>query len=430
MTNWKETTLDKVIDLVIDHRGLTPKKLGGDWSRVGYRAISAKSIKNGQLVSEDQMNILPESLYKKWMKEEVEYGDIFLTSEAPLGEHIIWKSEEKLVLSQRIFGIRTKNGIFDPFFFNYFIDSKYYQHQLKSRESGSTVTGIKQSELLKTKIFLPPIEEQKEIAGVLSSLDDKIELLREENKTLEATAQAIFKEWFVNFNFPDAEGKPYKSSGGKMIDSELGNIPEGWRVGKLNEVLDLQGGFVHDTKISGKSISKIAKMGVVDGKSLFNRNSVIDYSGEIDKKYKLEEDDLIICTRDMTQDRVVIGNISIVPQDLAISGLYAGSNTWIIKSDLNKFFLFLLFREDSFRQHIIQSSKGTTIVMITRDSFLNCDIIIPSSKFIDYIMECLLPIFKKIKNINSEIQTLSTLRDTLLPKLMSGDVKINLHERK
>lgn len=227
MNNWKETKLNNVIDLIIDHRGLTPKKLGGDWSDFGYRAISAKSIKNRQLVNEDQMNILSENLYKKWMKEEIQYGDVFLTSEAPLGEHIIWKSDEKLVLSQRIFGIRTNKKLLDPFFFNYFIDSKYYQHELKSRESGSTVTGIKQSELLKTKLILPSPEEQKAIAAVLSSLDDKIELLRKQNETLEKIAQSLFKRWFVEFK---TDVKKIKFMNG---------IPEGWKFEKLAEIANI-----------------------------------------------------------------------------------------------------------------------------------------------------------------------------------------------
>lgn len=119
---------------------------------------------------------------------------------------------------------------------------------------------------------LPPLPEQKAIAEVLSNLDDKIDLLHRQNKTLEDMAQALFRKWFVE------------------------EVKEDWEKIKLSEILDLQGGFVYKTKISGKAISKIAKMGVVNGKDWFNRNSVIDYAETIPEKYKLHEDDLIVCT--------------------------------------------------------------------------------------------------------------------------------------
>ena len=408
MTNWKETTLGEVVDIIIDHRGMTPKKMGGDWASVGYRAVSAKSIKTGQLVNEDQMNLLPENLYRKWMKEEVEYGDILLTSEAPLGEHIIWKSEEKLVLSQRIFGIRTEKEVFDPFFFNYFIDSKYYQHQLKSRESGSTVTGIKQSELLKTKILLPPLSEQKEIAGVLSSLDDKIELLREENKTLEATAQAIFKEWFVNFNFPNIEGKSYKSSGGKMIDSEIGEIPEGWRAGKLGEEVKI----VMGQSPSGESYNE-------------NENGEVFFQGRTDfsdrfpqvRLYTTEPKRMAERFDVLVSVRAPVGDINVASERCCI-----GRGLAAVRSDYKSYALYKIKSlKDAFNKF---EAEGTVFGSINKDSFLNIEALIPATEVVKSFDGFANSLDEKIFNNYSQIQNLSTLRDTLLPKLMNGELKI------
>ena len=400
MTNWKETTLGEVVDIIIDHRGMTPKKMGGDWASVGYRAVSAKSIKTGQLVNEDQMNLLPENLYRKWMKEEVEYGDILLTSEAPLGEHIIWKSEEKLVLSQRIFGIRTEKEVFDPFFFNYFIDSKYYQHQLKSRESGSTVTGIKQSELLKTKILLPPLSEQKEIAGVLSSLDDKIELLREKNKTLEATAQAIFKEWFVNFNFPGATDK--------MIDSELGEIPEGWRAGKLGEEVKI----VMGQSPSGESYNE-------------NENGEVFFQGRTDfsdrfpqvRLYTTEPKRMAERFDVLVSVRAPVGDINVASERCCI-----GRGLAAVRSDYKSYALYKIKSlKDAFNKF---EAEGTVFGSINKDSFLNIEALIPATEVVKSFDGFANSLDEKIFNNYSQIQNLSTLRDTLLPKLMNGELKI------
>ena len=411
MTNWKETTLGEVVDIIIDHRGMTPKKMGGDWASVGYRAVSAKSIKTGQLVNEDQMNLLPENLYRKWMKEEVEYGDILLTSEAPLGEHIIWKSEEKLVLSQRIFGIRTEKEVFDPFFFNYFIDSKYYQHQLKSRESGSTVTGIKQSELLKTKILLPPLSEQKEIAGVLSSLDDKIELLREENKTLEATAQAIFKEWFVNFNFPGATGK--------MIDSELGKIPEWWGVGKIKDLINIFSGFA----FSSSDFIQNGKYRLVTIKNVQDRYFVQDIKDTFDDlPLKMPQychlktgDILLSLTGNVGRICLVVGENYLLNQRVAKLEAINGKDYA---------FTYLLFLQESIFSLLQNTASGTAQQNLSPVQTKEIEIVMPARFVLDTFGDIGNPMIKKVNQNNFQIQTLSTFRDTLLPKLMSGDLRI------
>ena len=106
--NWRSIKLGDIIDLVIDYRGKTPKKLGGDWSPSGYRALSAKNIKTGKIVSEETIRYVDESIYKKWMKDEIKRGDIFITSEVPFGQVYYWDSDEKIVLSQRLFALRIK----------------------------------------------------------------------------------------------------------------------------------------------------------------------------------------------------------------------------------------------------------------------------------------------------------------------------------
>ena len=393
MNNWKETTLDKVIELIIDHRGLTPKKLGGDWSDFGYRAISAKTIKNGQLVNEYQMNILPEDLYKKWMKEETQYGDIFLTSEAPLGEHMVWKSEEKLVLSQRIFGIRTKKDILDPFFFNYFIDSKYYQHQLKSRESGSTVTGIKQSELLKTKVILPPLPEQKEIAAMLSSFDDKVELLRKENETLEKIAQTIFKEWFVDFTI-----------NGEKLKLENG-IPEGWRVESVTSVVNIrQGKYLESNEISD-FIMGDKKFPIYGG------NGIRGYI----KDFTYQKPQVVLTCRGNG-----CGLIQLTRENSTITN--SCMTFEYMDSVLSYEFLYFWAKKIGFES----VTSGSAQPQITITNLSSLDIIIPDEKILEEFNKSMNSLFEKMFLNNFEIQTLSRSRDTLLPKLMSGEIDLNL----
>lgn len=120
MSNWNSYKLCDVISAVIDYRGKTPFKLGGDWSNSGYRALSAKNIKTGRIVQEETIRFVDEELYKKWMKEEISRGDIIITSEAPFGEVFYWDSDEKIVLSQRLFGLKVNNVICNSKYLYYF----------------------------------------------------------------------------------------------------------------------------------------------------------------------------------------------------------------------------------------------------------------------------------------------------------------------
>jgi len=407
---WVEVRLGEVLELIIDHRGKTPKKLGGDWSLNGYRAISAKSIKNGVLVNEDKMNILPEKLYHKWMKTEVEYGDIFLTSEAPLGEHLIWRSNEKVVLSQRIFGIRTNKDYLDPFYFNYFIDGGYYQHELKSRESGSTVTGIKQSELIQTKVIIPPLAEQKSIANILSSFDEKIDLLREQNKTLETLAQTIFKEWFVNFNYPGATGE--------MVDSELGELPTGWWVGKLGSLI----------KTNRSSIKKNFEIDLIE---YLDTGSITE--GHIESTQKLHLADAPSRARRIVQHNDLL--ISTVRPNLKHYGilkeptdnLIVSTGFCVITCDkVDPHFVYYLLTTNEMTDYLHSVAEGSTSTYpsIKPSDIEKIEYAFPSENILKLFSGYAGKAWNKIIFNQEQIQSLSKTRDTLLPNLLSGEIRL------
>ena len=183
MEQWKEYNIGEIIDLIIDYRGKTPSKLGGDWANSGYRALSAKNIKTGKIVNEDLIRYVDQQLYQKWMKDEVKKGDIIITSEAPFGQVYYWNSDEKIVLSQRLFCLRVSNNVC-PKYVYYYMTTSMFQAELNGRATGTTVIGLRQPELMKCRINLPPLRFQIQIASILSSLDDKIELNRRINDNL------------------------------------------------------------------------------------------------------------------------------------------------------------------------------------------------------------------------------------------------------
>lgn len=193
-SNWREVPLGEITELVIDYRGKTPKKLGGDWSESGYRALSAKNIKTGHIVQPDTIRFVNEEMYHKWMKDEIQRGDIIVTSEAPFGQILYWNSEEKIVLSQRLFGVRIKEG-YDSRFIYYYMTTSDFQAEMDGRATGTTVVGLRQPELMKCVVYCPDIETQRKIASILLAIDEKISLNERINDNLQQQAQTLFADW-------------------------------------------------------------------------------------------------------------------------------------------------------------------------------------------------------------------------------------------
>lgn len=419
-SEWREVELEEVIELVIDYRGKTPKKLGGDWSQVGFRALSAKNIKTGTIVQEDAIRYLDSNLYTKWMKEEVNRGDILMTSEAPFGELLHWDSDEKIVLSQRLFCLRTNKKV-DSKYLYYYMTTNRFQKELDARATGTTVRGLRQPQLLKCKIEYPPIKDQKAIAHILSTLDDKIEVNNQINKTLENMAQAIFKQWFVDFEFPNEDGEPYRSSGGEMVESELGMIPKGWEVKKVEQVTKIIRGasprpiqdFIRDEGIPWVKISDASSSNT---RFISSTKEFIKEEGR--KKSREVKVGTLILSNSATPGIPMIMKIDACVHD-----------GWLIFDEfreVTKEYMFHFLTEN--RIGILSLSNGSVFRNLKTDILKNYKIIIPSRDVVARVDNIFKSINNSIDNIENQITTLTKIRDGLLTKLMSGEIRVPLDE--
>lgn len=186
MTKYK---INDLVNLIMDYRGKTPKKLNMNWTENenDIIALSAKNIKNGQIINTDKSHYGNETLYGKWMKDgDIQAGDILMTSEAPLGETYLVKSPLKAILSQRLFLLRLDQSLADPWYFYALMQSKVFREQLVSKATGTTVIGIKQKELRKIEIKLPEKSKQKKIGKYFQSIDAKLDINRQINANLVA----------------------------------------------------------------------------------------------------------------------------------------------------------------------------------------------------------------------------------------------------
>ena len=172
---WKVTTLGKVLDCIIDRRGITPTKLDGKWSDDGIIALSAKSVKNHELVNLDIANHVDDDLFERWMPMKLKQQDILMTSEAPLGEFYYLADYTHYCLSQRLFALRANKSIIQPTVLYFQLTDTIGKHQIEIRKTGTTVSGIRQSELVKVPIVLPSDDVQNKFAAICDSIMVQIE---------------------------------------------------------------------------------------------------------------------------------------------------------------------------------------------------------------------------------------------------------------
>lgn len=411
---WKEYELEDIIETFIDYRGRTPKKTNS-----GIPLITAKIVKQGRV--NPATEFIKEEDYDGWMTRGIPLkGDVILTTEAPLGEVAQIKDTKKVALAQRIITLRGKVEIVDNTFLKYSLQSPIMQHRLFERASGTTVIGIKSSELKKVNINLPPLEEQKKIANVLSSLDDKIELNNEMNKTLEEMAESIFKRWFVDFEFPNEDGKPYKSSGGEMVDSELGMIPKGWEVKKISELIEVKDGTHASPKVSKEGFPLVTSKHIKGDRIAIEDAKIIsekDYL-EVNKRSKVDTGDILIS---------MIGTVGLTyfVQEEEIN--FAIKNIGLFKTSQNKTlseYFYLYLKSDNMKNYIEARLAGTTQKYISLGELRNIPVVLPNDSIIDKFKKVVGVLLDKrrLNIINNE--ELMITRDTLLPKLMNGEIMI------
>lgn len=352
-------------------------------------------------------------------------GTVLFTSRAPIGYVAIAKNE---ISTNQGF----KNIICNPNVNNKFIYYwlKHNKENIERFASGSTFKEISGSVLKNIKIILPSYIEQKEIARVLFSLDSKIELNRKMNKSLEAIAQAIFKHWFIDFEFPNEEGKPYESSGGEMVYNEelRKNIPKGWKIERLGNIFNItdytaNGSFANLRENVTYSYTKDYAMLVrqVDFNNGWNGKYVyVDkHSYDFLKKSSLEPGDVMVSN---------IGNIGIVFRvpDLGMP-MTGAPNVLIIKAEyFQKDFVYFLLSSDIGQNAMKSIKTGSAQPKFNKTDFRNLPFIFPTSILIKKFHHITKPFHEKIMKTQIEIKTLEKIRDSLLPKLMSGKIRIPL----
>lgn len=428
----KSYTLEEAVSYLIDYRGKTPKK-----TLSGIPLVTAKIVKNGRLKPYNEY--IAEDNYDSWMVRGIpQEGDIVLTVEAPLGE-VAQLDGTKIALAQRIVTLRGKQNILYNDYLLYLLQSKKIQVQLEARSSGSTVKGIKQSELRKLTLDLPSLKTQKEIAHILSTLDDKIELNRKMNETLEAMAQALFKSWFVDFDpvhvkatcksEQELEVAATKLGISKEIldlfpsefeESEMGMIPLGWKVVKFKKLVAKyidNRGKTPPNQETGIPLLEVKNLPQEVLTPLYRTQKyVTEETYNTWFRTHLEEDDTLISTVG------TIGLTNIVPPNskftIAQNVLGLRANTDYLK----KKYMYFMMKSKRFLHDIDARLVTTVQSSIKRKDLETIDCLVPDINLQKKFVSIIAPMLEKMQS--DEILSLQKIRDTLLPKLLSGELDV------
>jgi type I restriction enzyme S subunit len=411
---WQLGSVEDSMKAIIDYRGKTPRK-----TLSGIPLITARIVKDGRIMTPTEF--IASEGYDSWMNRGLpEPGDVVMTTEAPLGE-IAQINSCKVALGQRLITLRGKPDLLNNTYLKFAMQTTFVQNQLKARATGTTVLGISQRELRKVEIPLPPLQEQHRIAHILGTLDDKIELNRQVNETLEATARAIFKSWFIDFDPVKAKIEGHKPVGmdtktaslfsSAFQDSPLGKIPKGWQVGTIDEDFNLTMG----QSPPGSTYNEDEKgLPFYQGRKDFSFRYPTRRVYCTSPKRFAKKGDTLVSVRAPVGDVNMANEKCCVGRGLASLRHKTGSRSYT--------YYAMQFLQEIFSRY---EAEGTVFGSINKTDFQTLSQLRPFNEIIEVFERLIHPLDQSIENNEHESDTLSQIRDMLLPKLLSGEIRVD-----
>jgi len=398
MSEWKEYRFTEAATLTNGRAYLQP-----ELQEAGkYKIVRVGNLSGGDNWFYSDLE-LPEDKY-------CHKGDLLYAWACSFGPYI-W-NEDKTIYHYHIWKVDVNKALTDKYYLYYYL--KYYTPKWMGLTNGSVMMHITKGSLEKQLIRLPDLNTQRQIASILSSLDDKIAVNKKICENLEAQAQALFKHWFVDF-------APFKD--GKFVESELGLIPEGWRVGVIGDYCVIRSGFAFKSSWWQDEGVKVVKIkNITDGGTLdmSDCSCVSEEHASLASSFQTKSGDLLIAMTGAT-----IGKFCVVN----------GQETYCVNQRVGKFFLgdnpleklpfiYCILKRDDVYKEIVNKGQGSAQPNISGKDIEEIKIIIPPQSIIKQFNEELYSSFELRINGELENHRLSTLRDTLLPKLMSGQIKL------
>lgn len=395
---------------------------------VGTPVVAVKHIGDNRLLHEANIPRVDEETHQKLYRYELRTGDILFGRKGAVERRaLVTDKEHGWLQGSDCIRLRLLDPKIDPVYISYVLGSTAYRNWIVRHAHGATMPSLNQQILSLTPLPLPPADEQKAIAHILGTLDDKIELNQQMNHTLEAIARALFKSWFIDFDPIHAKMDGRQPAGmdaetaalfpANFEDSPLGKIPEGWRVEPLDQIADFLNGLaLQKYPPEGDDYLPVVKIAEL-------RKGITESSGKaspnIDKKYIIQDGDILFSWSGSLEALIWCGGKGALNQHLfkVTSRKYP---KWF-------YYEWVKFHLPNFRA--IAASKATTMGHIQRHHLTAALGAIPSNELMEVADKRIAPLLDKFINNNLESRTLTSVRDSLLPKLLSSDISVKDAEK-
>ena len=387
-----------------------------------YRSKEVIEISSGKNISE-QLFISSEKYSEIKSKFPVpQENDVLITAVGTIGEILVVKDPNFYFKDGNLIWLRNINfDIINIDYLYYFLKSDLFQKTIKYNNIGAVQKALTIDFLKTVKITLPSLDNQRKLVSVLKSIDKKIQTNNQINQELEAMAKTLYDYWFVQFDFPDQNGKPYKSSGGKMVyHPELKReIPEGWGVEKLGDLAQFKNGINYEKTSSGSEKVKIINVRNISSSTIFiNQSDLDEIFLENDRSTNfLVNDKMILITRSGVPGATRLVSV------LEAKTVYSG---FIIASEVNDLIFknLIFYYLKNIEEVLKNQSAGTIMKNISQSVLTEMRISLPPQNVLLKFNTIIHSLFEQMKNVQKQIQHLQSLRDWLLPMLMNGQISV------
>lgn len=428
MSDIQKTPLKNHIDFLT---GFPFKSEGYTDNLTDIKLLCGDNIAQGRL-RWDTVKRWPRVDKEKYGRYLLKEGDVVLAMDRPwidagLKFASVAPDDLPSLLLQRTARLRGSETL-DIYYLRYIIGSPWFTKYVKNINTGSLVPHISGDQIKNFSFPVPPINHQRKVSAVLTAIDKKIELNNLINAELEAMAKLTYDYWFVQFDFPDANGKPYKSSGGKMVYNETlkREIPDGWEESELGDLITFERGISYKSReITDDGIPMI-NLNSFDLSGRYKNKGIKFYSGKYADKKVVSAGDLVIAITDVTRNAEIIGKAFCIPDLFDDDVLISCDVAKVISTGkLNSEFLEQLFNSDYYHSYIKHFASGTLVLHLNLDGVNWCKIPLPPKSLVDKYGAIRKEVNRKITLSIRENERLSNLRDWLLPMLMNGQVTVN-----
>jgi type I restriction enzyme S subunit len=433
----------RLIDICDQERGIRYGILKvGNFSADGIPVIRGGDIKSGK-VSYDNNKKVAQEISDQFKRTILHGGEIVINLIGGAGHSAVVPKEYKGFNVTRDVAVIPLEDSVETRFIDFYLRSAGVIEWMRQRLQGSVTQKINLETLRDAPVYLPPIYEQKAIAHILGTLDDKIELNHKTSETLEAMAKALFKSWFVDFDpvRAKAEGRPTGLPAeisdlfpDSFEDSELGEIPSGWAMETLGEIVDVDKGVSYKGDfLSDAEGLPMVNLGCFAGGGAFRAEKMKFYAGEYRERHLASAGDLLVANTDMTQNRIILGAPIVVPSWRGRDKFLFSHHTFAIrfrrsKSTFTRFIYFTLLKP-SFRQVAAGHATGTTVLALPKDGITDYQTVIPPAGLLNVFAAKVEALYQKCHALTEQCELLAKTRDALLPKLISGEIRIPDAER-